>query len=278
MAVDSRVSCVLLLLFMTIYCNNARVLWSLTSFPSSDILKDFHADHSFGDDNMAIANDPAGGHGKVLRIFYPKGSYKPSHHPQGGAQFFSEPTGQRTSMTLTYDIYFPKNFDFVKGGKLPGLMGGTTRTCSGGRDSDHCFTTRFMFRSDGDGEVYLYAPHDQESSFCDRHDVICNFDFGHSLGRGSWKWKTGEWQTISQHVHLNTLGKHDGYIKVWLNGKQVYESRNLLFRREHSVEITGMYFSTFFGGGSSSWATPHDTYTYYRNFYLTDDAHPHVIG
>ncbi|XP_064603611.1 uncharacterized protein LOC135469024 [Liolophura sinensis] len=267
-----------LFVLLAVTFSAGEVLWSLTHYPSSDILKDFKAIKSYGEENMKLVDDPAGGSEKVLRVFYPKGTRNPGHHPRGGAQFYAYPIHQRTSMTLTYDVYFAENFDFVKGGKLPGLMGGTTRTCSGGRDSDHCFTSRFMFRREGDGEVYFYAPHDQESNFCDRDNVICNFNKGHSLGRGTWRYKKGKWQTLSQQVQLNTIGKRDGHIKVWVDGHQVFEFRNLLFRHESSVEVTGMFFSTFFGGSDDSWSTPHDTYTYFRNFYFSTNDHPHIIG
>ncbi|XP_064601303.1 uncharacterized protein LOC135467459 [Liolophura sinensis] len=265
----------LLLLLLTVYTAGDIVLWSMTIFPSHDFVTDFKAIRSYGEENMDLVDDPAGGHVKVMRVFYANGTRNPGHHPRGGAQFYSYPIEQRTSVTLTYDVYFAKNFDFVKGGKLPGLMGGTTRTCSGGRDSEHCFTTRFMFRREGDGEVYFYAPQDQEPDFCERENVKCNFEKGHSMGRGTWRFKTGVWQTISQHVHLNTLGVRDGFMKVWVDGHEVYESRHLLFRKYSEVEITGMFFSTFFGGSDSTWETPHDTYTYYKNFFFTTQPHPH---
>ena len=41
-----------------------------------------------------------------------------------------------------------------------GLFGGGT-TCTGGRQSDDCFTTRFQWRSEGRGEVYAYVPGEQ---------------------------------------------------------------------------------------------------------------------
>ena len=81
-----------------------------------------------------------------------------------------------------------------------------------------------MWRREGDGEVYAYMPnqqvafHDgdiilmtmvmvvtmmmvmvkvmtmmmmvlQVDGFCEEPDVHCNFDYGHSLGRGSWRFK-----------------------------------------------------------------------------------------
>lgn len=47
------------------------------------------------------------------------------------------------NVTLEYSIFFPTGFDFVKGGKMPGLYGGHTG-CSGGQQSEDCFSTRLM--------------------------------------------------------------------------------------------------------------------------------------
>lgn len=63
---------------------------------------------------------------KSLKAHYPKGSYKPSVDPCGGVSFYAPGP---TSVDLTtakealfsYSVYFPQGFDFVKGGKLPGL-------------------------------------------------------------------------------------------------------------------------------------------------------------
>lgn len=85
----------------------------------------------------------------MLSVEYPKDSYS---HSTGGAQFFSQPLNVSnvapetyTTMLLSYDIYFPADFEYNKGGKLPGLRGGPDpRGCSGGSQTDGtgCFSTR----------------------------------------------------------------------------------------------------------------------------------------
>ena len=78
-----------------------------------------------------IINDPTSRPGtiktKVLKIIYPKGSCSSDCHPiDGGASFNVYPNGVLNGEigTVEYDVYFPDEFDFVKGGKLPGLIGG----------------------------------------------------------------------------------------------------------------------------------------------------------
>jgi len=61
-----------------------------------------------------------------LKAHYPKGSYKPSVDPCGGVSFYA-PGPASVDLTtakealFSYSVYFPEGFNFVKGGKLPGL-------------------------------------------------------------------------------------------------------------------------------------------------------------
>ena len=92
----------------------------------------------------------------LLRVLYPEGSINPANRPQGGAQFYANPLDitRARSVTLEYDVYFPADFEFVLGGKLPGLFGGK-ESCSGGDAALDCFSTRLMWRKEGAGELYL---------------------------------------------------------------------------------------------------------------------------
>ena len=71
-----------------------------------------------------------------MQILYPKGSNAPSNSPQGGTEFYAHPLDitLAQNVSLQYSIYFSGDFDFVKGGKLPGLYGGH-KGCSGGNSA-----------------------------------------------------------------------------------------------------------------------------------------------
>jgi len=43
------------------------------------------------------------------------------------------------AVRLEYQVFFPENFPWVKGGKLPGIIGGRTG-CGGGDDANDCFS------------------------------------------------------------------------------------------------------------------------------------------
>ena len=59
-----------------------------------------------------------------------------------------------TAVRLEYEVYFPTGFEWVKGGKLPGFLGGPIG-CSGGDDPYGCWSVRLMWRREGAGEAYM---------------------------------------------------------------------------------------------------------------------------
>ncbi|MEV5412774.1 polysaccharide lyase [Thermopolyspora sp. NPDC052614] len=195
---------------------------------------------------------------EILRVLFPAGSAsrKASREdgtPEGGAQLYLPfADGPADAVRLTYHVRFPDGFAFVKGGKLPGLFGGT-RT-SGGRipDGSDGLSTRYMWRRAGAGEVYAYLP--------------TSHDHGTSLGRGAWTYPTGRWIRLEQDVRLNTPGKADGSITVRLDGRQVFRADALTFRTTGDLRIDGVFFSTFFGGDDASWSSPSDQHIDFAGF------------
>ncbi|KAI5479287.1 alginate lyase, polysaccharide lyase family 14 protein [Pseudohyphozyma bogoriensis] len=178
--------------------------------------------------------------GPSLRILYPKGSYSPTHSPIGGVGLYNNPmdvTGA-TNLSFAYSIFFPKGFDFVKGGKLPGLYGGA-KACSGGSEAENCFSTRMMWRTGGAGELYLYAPRaKQVDALCTLPPLsFCNSVYGMTIGRGSWYFKTGEWTQLRQDIWLNTPGKADGGFNIWVNGDLVLHSDSVYYRNSAAGKL-----------------------------------------
>lgn len=94
----------------------------------------------------------------ALQLFYPENSINPGTKPQGGAEFYATPIPMHNAnnVSLEYSVFFPVDYDWVQGGKLPGLYGGHTG-CSGGNNALTCFSTRLMWRQGGVGELYLVS-------------------------------------------------------------------------------------------------------------------------
>ncbi|KAF8602720.1 hypothetical protein BDV93DRAFT_557196 [Ceratobasidium sp. AG-I] len=171
----------------------------------------------------------------ALQAFFPKGSINPGNAPQGGADFYANPLPELTkaqNVTFAYSVFTPVDFEPVRGGKLPGLYGGKTG-CSGGDAALDCFSTRLMWRAKHDGELYLYAPKDKQTSeVCNTPPrSICEADYGLSIGRGSFKFTPGQWTHVSQTVVLNSPGKQDGYFTLDVNGERKIELKGVYYRQ-----------------------------------------------
>ncbi|KAI1292711.1 hypothetical protein EDD11_008601 [Mortierella claussenii] len=121
-----------------------------------------------GKNPFDIVADPASKRSKirVLRSLYPANSYARSRNPH--ASFISTPlpkvafSGPKSRyIRLEYQMFFQPGFQWVKGGKLPGILigneSGCNAGCSGGGSAERCISTRMMWRADGGGELYLYA-------------------------------------------------------------------------------------------------------------------------
>jgi hypothetical protein len=179
-------------------------------------------------------------------------------------------------MLLSYELAFDEGFDWVKGGKLPGLRGGPNPDgCSGGNEPNgtDCFSTRLMWRTNGAGEVYAYIP--TPNGLCKESDIICNSDFGVSIQRGSFSFVSGQWNRITMLVQMNNPPSvANGHVLVYFNEVQAISQTNLQFRSSSAVTAGGLYFSTFFGGNDESWSPPSTTNAYFRNFRLWGSSAP----
>jgi hypothetical protein len=203
----------------------------------------------FGHQNFSISNG-------VLTTFYPAGSSSPTAgSPFGGAQdCIPAAAGPQPTMTLTYSVRFPVGFQFVKGGKLPGIYGGV-QPFSGGKHTSDGWSMRLMWRAAGAGEVYSYTAK--------------STGFGDDYGRGNFSWQAdGNWHTVSEHVTINTPGTSDGSVTLSYDGKQVIDQTGIDVTGTNTP-AAGLFFSTFYGGHDSSWAPSADESLSFKDFSIS---------
>ncbi|TFK22696.1 alginate lyase [Coprinopsis marcescibilis] len=217
----------------------------------------------------------------ALKMHYPKGSYKPSAEIPGGISFYSHgPSSfdftRAKETTFGYSIYFPSGFEWVKGGKLPGLFGGDSKEvaygCSGGRKDIHCWSARLMWRTNGQGEIYAYLPpydipgFEANKPLCSAPKNTCDSTYGISIGRGNFVFATGGWTTVAERVRLNDAGKANGEFELYVDGRSVIQAKNIIIRPDNVGKTQGIFFQSFFGGSTSDWATPKDQDVYISDF------------
>jgi len=133
-----------------------------------------------------------------------------------------------------------------------------------------------MWRREGNGEAYIYAPEGhQRADFCTVFPdcsstgpypcTECNFSKGVSFGRGSFKFKVGEWQTIRLTVGMNTPGQTNGYVTVEVNGQTVISYDGMQWRTRNGINVEAVEIASWFGGSDETWGPPSDTYVLIRN-------------
>ena len=177
--------------------------------------------------------------GQRLRVNFAIGKIGPE---EGGAGW-RMPFGKHEAAEMSYTLRFSKDFDFVKGGKLPGLCGGPENV-SGGRPANgqNGFSARLMWRRDGRGEAYVYHKN-QKGDYGDSFTFPSDFRF-----------PTDTPVKVRLIVSMNTPGKRDGALRVWIDEKLLVERSDMEWRSVDSFGVDGLYFETFHGGGDRSWA------------------------
>jgi hypothetical protein len=171
---------------------------------------------------------------------------------------------------MTYEFEFANGFDFVLGGKLPGLSG---RPGSTGSHADGCnpqgqdggFSARMMFRPDGKLEGYFYHE-DQPGS--------CGHQIAFTDGDDIFKVRNGTKYLMEIRVVMNTAGNRDGIVEVKINGIQVLRKANFRFSNNASHGINHKFIQMWHGGNSSSWAPSQDS-VFFMN-HLTVSTSPLV--
>ncbi|MFN3403550.1 MAG: polysaccharide lyase [Cytophagaceae bacterium] len=214
-------------------------------------------DKKWGMENLKVLKEK---NNYFLRAYFPKGSASPnvtsfSGAPIGGGQFLNY-LGKFDSLYFSYTVRFKENFQYNKGGKLPGLYGGAANSGGNIPTGYDGFSTRFMWRQEGIGELYAYLPSSKQ--------------WGTQIASAKWTFPDGTWHTIQHQVKLNDPDKSNGIIKVWIDGYLMHEERDLLFRKTDSLKINGIFFSTFFGGNDTTWASPEDTYIDFDDFVVSE--------
>jgi hypothetical protein len=166
--------------------------------------------------------------------------------------------------TLTFDVRFGEDFQWVKGGKLHGLGPENPVTGGNAREPDR-WSARIMFAADGRSQSYLYEQSPDKK-------------FGVGDMSKAPVFKKGVWQKVRIQVKLNTVGKADGQFAVHVDDKQVNKQTSVEFRAGDGKNtlISKMLFSTFHGGNAAANAPKDDkgnfttVFADFDNFLVTE--------
>ena len=185
---------------------------------------------------LRVVDDPTG-QGRALALTQPAGTV--GQAPTWHVDF---PTSYESAQ-LRYRVWFGEGFEFDrKGGKLPGLgaraPGAPDLPACTSRTGRREATARVMWHLDGRGGAYTYHP--EEDGPCGDND---RFFVG---------WQDERWYDLRLRWELNTPGRSDGRLTIWIDGDRLYQDDNYLWRErldgEAAFGINQFRMGVFFGG------------------------------
>jgi hypothetical protein len=168
-----------------------------------------------------------------------------------------------------YYLRFDDSWKAIRsGGKLPGPAGRYGKGGWGGRTSNgtNGWSARMRFGQSWFGPDFIdigyYAYHaDMPRKYGE--SMPWNKD-----NRGTLQ--KNRWYCIETYVKLNTIGKHDGILRGWVDGFLAMENENMMFRTTSDLKIEEFWVNVYYGGKRA----PNDMHLYIDNLVLST----HRIG
>jgi hypothetical protein len=211
------------------------------------------------------------GSGNVVRTTLAKGKTIHSKGAGRGNVLMIKLPRSYDSACMSYDVRFAAGFDFSAGGKLPGFVGvapGVAPTTpTGGGSSAHGWSGRLMWlgskmwkqvrvaKRSNTVVTYLYHPGQVRK-------------YGDNVAWGT-SFKSGVWHRVKQCNVLNTIGRADGVLQTWFDGRLVLNQHHVVYRKDPKVHITHFDWSIFRGGDNDDWASDKTGYVDLDNLKVT---------
>lgn len=151
---------------------------------------------------------------------------------------------------LSYTLDIPDGFEWIKGGKIPGLGGNIAPDFPGHRPSYPAAGLNWTVRPNWvtGGRVGLYI--------WDMRTPAGNYPT--TLLSKPGVLSPGNSYKIEVEVRMNRPGYKDGYAAVRVDGKLAVSKRYAQFRTTEELGIDSVLVSVFYGGSGDEYAPKHD--------------------
>lgn len=226
----------------------------LGAYQTKDFSKDWNCPSwKMGQAQVTVVTGDKAYQGKGLQLRFPKGASGCKTHCINWKPSLS---GKFEQLYYSYWLKFPDNFDFVLGGKLPGI--GSDKPNTGGNKPNGYdgWSVRAMWDKEGQLGQYVYHM-DQSRAFGE----FMQWDMP-PIGKGKWHY-------IQTWVKLNDVQQKNGIIQTHVDGKQVLNKTDIRFRMTSGLEVERFLFSSFFGGQGAEWSPKKDEFLYLDHFIIS---------
>jgi hypothetical protein len=184
---------------------------------------------------------------KALRVTIRRDTYTALNHHFRFAQLAG---GEPDEAYFRYYLRLGSRWDpIVEGGKLPGFAGiyGVAGWGQRRADGTNGWSARGAFLRSDEG------PGTSAKRAIGTYAYTATTDGG--LGE-VWGWNLGptgmleknRWYSVEQQIKLNTPGRADGILRVWVDGQLAFEKSNLRFRDIPTLKIESVWMNVFHGG------------------------------
>ncbi|WP_126665223.1 hypothetical protein [Haloterrigena salifodinae] len=231
-----------------------------------------------------IVDDPAGGGGKALEVFYPEDEILGINE----RVYLENAVGYEPRVAhARFELFFPEDWqtwdDGINGGtKLPGWADhrGTEEDPGGAAGGNHNQGASYSMRmgSPCQGGIHDASGGAEVPFLSQVYDATVDPDehkhgWHHCWTEGGSK---GEWTTIDYRITLNTPGVPDGRLEGWVNGVKAWDYDEYLFLEEEFADRGIPYWRRHYHFGGD-WGSPVDNDLYERNLSIwVDDNVPEM--
>ncbi|HEY1173624.1 MAG TPA: hypothetical protein VGH19_19825 [Verrucomicrobiae bacterium] len=190
--------------------------------------------------------------GKALRVKVEKDG----HYGTSVEYAFKKRTGSEPEeVYFRYYIRLADDWTGTQGGKFPGVGGTYGKAGWGGRpvNGTDGWSARGLFASRREGKLPI-------GFYCYHMDMKGQYG-------SEWIWdkdklgylENNRWYCIEQYVKLNTVGKADGILRGWVDGKLAFEKTDIRMRAVDTLKVEMVWLNVYYGG---TWTAKADYHVY----------------
>lgn len=190
--------------------------------------------------NTAIVAGQGGAGGKQLQMNIRAGQSGCADRGNDGCINWKPHLGARLNrLTYSYKLFIPANFDFARGGQLPGIS--SVVPLATGMKPDGKNGWRVNTEWDAQGRLSQHVLHPGQRGGA-----------GDSVAWSSQPLQKGRWYTLKTQVRLNAPGQANGAVLSWLDGKPVFNKQGLRFRYGNDLQIERLHFAVHYNRGGAA--------------------------
>lgn len=223
------------------------------NFEDSSRWRSFMEDPGTRDTLLRVSRDddedfrPIDGH--ALRVTIPRGKSQALNHH---IRFAALPGGEPEEAYFRYQLRLGRGWDpIIDGGKMPGFAGTYNRAGWGMRAADgyNGWSARgaFMLADSVASPGRAMGTYAYTATSDGKSGEV----WGWNLGPTGVLAKS-RWYAIEQYVKMNSPGRPDGILRVWIDGQLAFNKTDALFRRTADLHIESVWMNVYHGGVSKA--------------------------